>query len=202
MSLLKKASPDHPIHELFVNRWSPYAFSDQPVPGEDLRALFEAARWSASNFNEQPWRYIVATRKDPEEFERLLSCLDELNQPWAKTAPVLALGCAALKFARNGQPNTTAEHDLGAASTYLSMEATNRGLSVHQMAGILPDQAREVYRIPDGFRPLTALAIGYVGNPNTLPEKYKEVDLRPRQRKSLSEFVFGGQWGTTSDIAK
>ena len=202
MSLLKKASPDHPIHELFVNRWSPYAFSDQPVPGEDLRALFEAARWSASNFNEQPWRYIVATRKDPEEFERLLSCLDELNQPWAKTAPVLALGCAALKFARNGQPNTTAEHDLGAASTYLSMEATNRGLSVHQMAGILPDQAREVYRIPDGFRPLTCLAIGYVGNPNTLPEKYKEVDLKPRQRKSLSEFVFRGQWGTTSDIVK
>ena len=144
----------------------------------------------------------MATRKDPEEFERLLSCLDELNQPWAKTAPVLALGCAALKFARNGQPNTTAEHDLGAASTYLSMEATNRGLSVHQMAGILPDQAREVYRIPDGFRPLTALAIGYVGNPNTVPEKYKEVDLRPRQRKSLSEFVFGGQWGTTSDIVK
>jgi nitroreductase len=202
MSLLKKASPDHPIHELFVKRWSPYAFSDQAVPEEDLRALFEAARWSASNFNEQPWRYIVATRKEPEEFERLLSCLDELNQPWAKTAPVLALGCAALKFARNGQPNTTAEHDLGAASTYLSMEATNRGLSVHQMAGILPDRAREVYRIPDGFRPLTALAIGYVGNPNTLPGKYKEVDLRPRQRKSPSEFVFGGQWGTTSDVVK
>jgi len=202
MSLLKQASPDHPIHELFVKRWSPYAFSVQPVSEEDLRALFEAARWSASNFNEQPWRYIVATRKDPEEFERLLSCLHESNQPWAKTAPVLALGCAALKFTRNGQPNTTAEHDLGAASTYLSMEATKRGLSVHQMAGILPDRAREVYRIPDGFRPLTGLAIGYVGNPTTLPEKYKAVDLRPRQRKSLSEFVFGSQWGATSDIVK
>ena len=71
MSLLKQARPDHPIHELFVKRWSPCAFSDQPVPEEDLRALFEAARWSASNFNEQPWRYIVATRKNPEEFERL-----------------------------------------------------------------------------------------------------------------------------------
>ena len=103
MSLLKEASPDHPIHEPFVKRWSPYAFSGQPVPEEDLRALFEAARWSASNFNEQPWRYIVATRKDPQEFERLLSCLDELNQPWAKTAPVLALGCAAPKV-RPGRP--------------------------------------------------------------------------------------------------
>ena len=202
MSLLKKASPDHPIHELFVNRWSPYAFSDQPVPEEDLRALFEAARWSASNFNEQPWRYIVATRKDPEEFERLLSCLDELNQPWAKTAPVLALGCAALKFARNGQPNTTAEHDLGAASTYLSMEATHRGLSVHQMAGILPDRAREVYQIPDGFRPLTGLAIGYLGDPNALPEKYRQRDLSPRQRKPLIEIVFGSSWGEVPERLK
>ena len=68
MSLSKQASPDHAIHELFAKRWSPYAFSDRPVPEEDLRALFEAARWSASSFNEQPWRYIVATRKDPEGF--------------------------------------------------------------------------------------------------------------------------------------
>jgi nitroreductase len=96
-----------------VKRWSPPAFSDQPVPEEDLRALFEAARWSASNFNEQPWRYIVATQKYSEGFERLLSCLDESNQPWAKSAPVLALGCAALKFARTASPtpppSTTSE---------------------------------------------------------------------------------------------
>jgi len=62
MSHPKHASPDHPIHELFVKRWSPYAFSDQPVPEEDLRSLFEAARWSASSFNEQPWGYIVGTQ--------------------------------------------------------------------------------------------------------------------------------------------
>jgi nitroreductase len=129
MSLSKDASPDHPIHELFVKRLSPYAFSDRPVPEEDLCALFEAARWSASNYNEQPWRYIVATRKDPEGFERLLSCLDESNQPSAKSAPALALGCAALKLARNGQPNTTAEHYLGAASTYLSLEPTTAACS-------------------------------------------------------------------------
>jgi nitroreductase len=202
MSVSKYASPGHPIHELFVKRWSPYAFSDRAVTEEDRRALFEGARWSGSNYNEQPWRYIVATRKDPEGFERLLSCLDESNQRWAKSAPVLALGCTALKLARNGQPNTTAEHNLGAASTYLSMEATNRGLFVHQMAGILPDRAREVYQIPDGFRPLTGLAIGYVGNPNALPEKRKGYDLGPRQRQPLAEFVFGGRWGTTSDIVK
>src|SRR6185295_16246124 len=99
MSPSKDATPDHPIHELLVKRWSPYAFADKPVAEDDLRALFEAARWTASSYNEQPWRYIVATRKDPAEFERLLSCLVEGNQPWAKLAPVLALGCVALKFA-------------------------------------------------------------------------------------------------------
>ncbi len=202
MSLPKWASPDHPIHELLVKRWTPYAFSDRPVPEEDLRSLFEAARWSTSNYNEQPWRYIVATRADPEEFERLWSCLNEWNQPWAKAAPVLALGCTSLNFARNGQPNTAAEHDLGAASTYLTLEATARGLFVHQMIGILPDRARELYRIPDGFRPLTGLAIGFLGDPNTLPEVYKERDLGPRQRKSPAEFVFGGQWGVASDLVR
>ena len=184
MSHPKWASPDHPIHELFVQRWSPYAFSDRPVAAEDLRSLFEAARWSASSYNEQPWRYIVATSSNPEEFERLLSCLVEGNQPWAKAAPVLALGCMSLNFARNGKPNAAAEHDLGTASACLTVEATARGLFVHQMIGILPDRARELYGIPDGVRPLTGLAIGYLGDPNALPEKYKERDLAPRQRKT------------------
>jgi nitroreductase len=203
MSLPKQASPDHPIHELFVKRWSPYAFSDRPVPKEDLRSLFEAARWSTSSYNEQPWRYIVATKEDPEEFERLGSCLDDAwNQPWAKAAPVLALGCTSLTFARTGQPNTAAEHDLGAASACLTLEATARGLFVHQMIGIKPDRARELYRIPDGFRPLTGLAIGYLGDANTLPEKYKERDLGPRQRNSQAEFVFGGRWGVASVLVR
>jgi nitroreductase len=202
MSLPKWANPDHPIHELFVKRWTPYAFSERLVPDEDLRSLFEAARWSVSSYNEQPWRYIVATRADSEEFERLCSCLNEWNQPWAKAAPVLALGCTSLNFARNGQPNTAAEHDLGAASACLTLEATARGLFVHQMIGILPDRARELYRIPDGFRPLTALAIGFLGDPNALPEKYKERDLAPRQRKKTAQFVFGGRWGVASDLVR
>jgi hypothetical protein len=45
------------------------------------------------------------------------------------------------------------------------LEATDGGLFVHQMIGILPDRARELYRIPEGFRPLTGLAIGYAENP-------------------------------------
>src|SRR5690606_38745884 len=96
MSTIKHATPNHPIHELLARRWSPYAFADRPVSKEDLQSLFEAARWAPSSSNEQPWSYIVATRDEPQECARLLSCLVEGNQAWAQAAPVLAIGCASL----------------------------------------------------------------------------------------------------------
>jgi nitroreductase len=202
MNTQKHATPEHPIHELLVKRWSPYAFGDRAVSVDDLRSLFEAARWAASSYNEQPWRYIVATKADPAEFERLLSCLVEGNQGWAKAAPVLALGCTSLYFALNNKPNAAAIHDLGIASANLTLEATARGLFVHQMIGILPDKAREVYHIPESIQPMTGLAIGYPADPGTLPEKYRERDLAPRTRKPLAEFVFSGDWGTASSIVE
>ena len=196
----KKAVTDHPVHELIAGRWSPYGFADRPVSGEDLRSLFEAARWAASSYNEQPWRYVVASKDDPEEFQRLLSCLVEGNQGWAKQVPVLALGCVNLNFSRNGKPNAAAIHDLGIASANLSLEATERGLVVHQMIGILPDRAREVYGIPGGSQAVTALGIGYAADPDSLPEALKERDLAPRTRNPLAAFVFGGKWGDSSDL--
>jgi nitroreductase len=198
MNAQKQVTPDHPVHELITKRWSPYAFADRAVSDDDIRSLFEAARWAASSYNEQPWRYIMATRASADGFASLLSCLVEGNQPWAKAAPVLALGCTSLNFARTGQPNAAAIHDLGLASASLTLEATARGLLVHQMIGILPDRARELYGIPDGVQPLTALAIGYPGDPNTLPESYKPRDLAPRARKPLPEFVFSDRWGAPS----
>ena len=202
MNRHKQATPAHPVHDLIARRWSPYAFADRPVSDADLRSLFESARWAASSYNEQPWRYIVATQADPVAFDRLLSCLVEGNRAWAKAAPVLALGCVGLNFILNGKPNAAAEHDLGLASASLTFEATARGLDVHQMIGILPERAREVYRIPDGFRPLTGLAIGYAADPDTLPEKLRERDLAPRARRPLAEFIFGGEWSTASGLAE
>jgi hypothetical protein len=113
---------------------------------------------------------------------------------------VLALGCTRLNFTRNGKPNAAAVHDLGLASASLTVEATARGLFVHQMIGIVGDKAREVYRIPEDVQPKTALAIGYAGEGNSLPEAYRQRDLAPRQRKPLAEFVFGGPWGTASSL--
>src|SRR5436305_6189830 len=144
------ATTDHPINPLLAARWSPYAFDQRPVSREDLLSLFEAARWAPSSYNEQPWSYLVATREEPEEFARVLSCLVEGNQAWAKNAPVLALGCTSLRFARNDQPNAAALHDLGLSSGLLCVEATARGLGVHQMIGILPDRVRQLFQVPEG----------------------------------------------------
>jgi len=196
----KKASPDHPIHDLLAARWSPYAFDDRPIPDADLCSVFEAARWAPSSYNEQPWSYIVAKRENPEEFQALLSCLVEGNQVWAKAAPVLALGIVRLRFVRNDKANRAAVHDLGLAAGNLLVEATARGLYVHQMIGIVPEKARDIYKIPEGSEAWTALAIGYRGDANRLPGPLKERDLAPRQRKPLREFVFGRTWGNASPI--
>lgn len=194
----KKASTDYPIHELLAERWSPYAFADRPVLTADLRSLFEAARWASSSYNEQPWSYIVATKEESQQFQQILSCLVDGNQVWAKAAPVLALGIVNLKFARTGKNNRAAVHDLGLAAGNLLVEATARGLLVHQMIGILPDKAREIYEIPDGSEAWTGIAIGYWGDPMSLPDTLRQRDLTPRQRKPLSQFVFSGKWGNPS----
>jgi nitroreductase len=197
-----KATTAHPVHDLIASRWSPYAFDSRPVAAADLKSLFEAARWAASSYNEQPWSYIVATQADPQAFTTILSCLVEGNQAWAKSVPVLALGCTSLLFSRNQKPNAAAEHDLGLASANLCLEATARGLTVHQMIGILPDRAREVYKIPEGFEALTGLAIGYPGDPKQLPEAMRGRDAARTPRKALAEFVFGGAWGTAAAVVK
>src|SRR5438477_8308208 len=191
MNQIKEAAPDHPIHELIAKRWSPSGFADRAVSASDLCSLFEAARWAPSSYNEQPWNYIVATKEDPQAFTRVLSCLEPGNQTWAKTAPVLGIACTRLILAKNGKPNDAAHHDLGLAAGNICLEATARGLYVHQMIGILPHKVRETFHVPEGVQPLTALAIGYPADPNTLPDKLKQRDLAPRPRKALSEFVFG-----------
>ncbi len=196
----KTAKTKYPVHELLRRRWSPVAFSDRRVNPETIGSLLEAARWAPSSFNEQPWSFIIATKDDPTEYERLLSCLIEFNQQWARKAPVLMLTVASLKFARNQKDNRHAFHDVGLAAANLVVQATSLGLVVHQMAGILPDKAREVFGIPEGYEAVTGIALGYSGDAAKLDEKLRRREQAPRSRKPLEEFVFSARWGKKSPL--
>ena len=189
------APAEFPIHELVANRWSPRAFGDRDVSPEVLRSLFEAARWAPSSSNEQPWNFIVATRSNAENFNKALEPLVEFNVNWAKHAAVLGFAVSQLAFAKNKAPNRNAQYDTGAAMALLCIEATARGLFVHQMAGFDPDTAREVFNIPAGFDAVAAFAIGYPGDPASLPQPLRDRELAPRTRKPIREFVMTGQWG-------
>jgi nitroreductase len=191
----KPAPVDHPIHELIQRRWSPQAFSKRPVEPEAIHSMLEAARWAPSSYNEQPWYFIFARQEESEEFDRLLACLTPGNQIWARHAPVLMLAVAKLFFERNGKPNRHALYDLGQAVAYLTIQATAQGLFLHQMGGFDIDKARQTFGIPDGFEPVVAIAIGYYGDPDQLPEDLKSREQAPRRRRPLRDFIFAGKWG-------
>jgi nitroreductase len=196
----KQAETAYPIHDLLRRRWSPLAFSNQPVDSEKLCSLLEAARWAPSCFNEQPWSYIVATKDSPAEYDRLLSCLVEANQEWARLAPVLMLSVAKLYFERNGKDNRHALHDVGLASENLVIQAMAQGIFVHQMAGFDLDKARQLYSIPERYEPVAAFALGYPGDPDALSDNLQERERGTRIRKPLDAFVFSGSWGQPSSL--
>ncbi len=192
----KSADAQYPIIPLIEKRWSPRSFLDRAVEPEKLRSCLEAARWAASCFNEQPWRYIVAVSDDEPGFKRLADCLVPGNS-WARQAGVLIISVASMKFANNGNPNRHAFHDVGLATAHLVLQATELGLSVHQMAGFDRQKAREACSIPEDFDPVAFLAMGYAGEPDRLSDELKKRELAPRVRRSQTDFVFNGTWGAT-----
>lgn len=202
LTIAKTSAIEHPIEEVLQRRWSPLAFSDRAVEPEKLLSMLEAARWAASSYNEQPWSFIVATKDNPEEFNRLLSCLVEGNQEWAKNAPVLMLSVAKLYFELNGAENRHAFHDVGAAAANLATQATALGLEIHQMAGFDVPKAKELYGIVDGYEPVAAIALGYIGDPQILSERLQQREAAPRTRKPLQEFVFTGRWSQPSPLVE
>ncbi len=178
---------ESPLNDLIARRWSPRAFLNKPVEPETLRSLFEAARWAASCFNEQPWRFIVATKDHPAEFERVLGTLVPKNQEWAKTAWVLGISAAKKTFTHNGAPNRFGTHDAGAALANLMLQAESVGLYTHGMAGYDPEKARAEFGVPAEFDMCAAFAIGYIA-PGTQPPA-------TRTRRPLEEIVFGTTFG-------
>ena len=196
----KLAKPDHPILPVIAERWSPYAYDPRPVEREKLLSCLEAARWAASSYNEQPWTFILAERADAAAFAKVLDCLVEGNQAWAKNAGVLLLTVVARTFKKNGKPNAACEHDIGLAAGNLVLQATALGLQAHQMIGIVAAKVRAAYSVPDGHDPLTAIAIGYpaavaAGTTDPLAQR----DIAPRGRKALAETVVS-TWGQAAKL--
>lgn len=189
----KPAPTDLPLADPIRDRWSPRAFADRPVAMDKVHAVLEAARWAPSSSNQQPWRYVVARREDGPAFDALLACLNESNQRWAKHAPVLMLGFAK-RTTPTGKANFYAHHDLGAASVSMAIQAAAMGLQVHQMAGVLKDKMVETVGAPDDYEPMTGLALGWPGNPDTLPDDLAERERLPRERKDAADLFFAGTW--------
>lgn len=185
----KHAPNEAGVEDLIRQRWSPRAFSEKEVSAADLKAIFEAARWAASSYNEQPWRFLVGRRGD-ETYKKIFNSLVEFNQSWAKSAPVLVLSVAKKTFTDKDMPNRYALHDTGAATAYLGLQATARGLHTHSMAGFDPEQARASFAIPSDYEIGAVTAIGYFGDPHSLPDHMKKMELSPRERKPLAKFVF------------
>jgi len=192
----KYAATSPGVDELFRVRWSPRSFSSREVPDDILEAILDAGRWAASSYNEQPWRFIVFTRDDPEAFQNLVSVLMPFNQEWAKHAPVLILTAARKNFSHNENPNRYAMHDAGAALAYMMLQAAASGIQSHAMAGFDQAKAREVLGIPPEFEVGAVVAMGYPDLPEKLTNaQMKQQELAPRQRKPISELAFKGRWG-------
>lgn len=171
------------VIDLIKDRFSPYAFTDKQLTEKDVLTLFEAAGKAASAFNEQPWRFIYALKQDEEAFKTIHECLVEGNQGWTQGVAALVITVVSENFAKNGNQNNTAQHDLGLAVGNLSIQAQAMGLNVHQMSGIIPQNAIDKLNIPEGFVPVTAIALGYY-----------EGESGVKERKAIHEIAFKGSW--------
>lgn len=195
------AADIHPgVHELIKQRWSPRAFSDRMISDEDLVVLLEAARWASSSNNEQPWRFLVAKRSDVQSFDEFLNLLYPGNRIWARHAAVL-LFTAARKFGGQGKTeNRFALHDTGQAIAQLILQGTHLGIYGHALGGFDHDLARTVLKVPEDYDLGPGLALGYPGSLDYLSPELRTRELAARQRKPLSELVFGASWDVPASI--
>ncbi len=196
----KQAKTNYPIHPLLRDRWSPRAFASRSVETAKLCTVLEAARWSASGGNLQPWAFIIAQQdQEPAAFARMVACLGEGNAPWASQAPVLGITVAGL-YRRPDLLNRHAWHDVGLATQNLVTQATALDLYVHLMGGFSADKAREAFAIPPEYEAVTMFALGYLGDPSTLNDRQRESEAAPRTRRPLAEFVFSERWGESAPL--
>lgn len=196
MRQFETRTADHDIEPIFLQRWSPRAFTGESMPDEDLARIFEAARWAPSSFNAQPWRFIYA-RRDTGAWPTLLGLLSPNNQAWAQNAAVLMVAVSKATMRPPGRDEEVPSHshsfDCGAAWANLALQANSMGWHAHGMAGFdMPRAAREL-NVPDGYRVEAAIAIGRRGDKSSLPEALQARET-PNGRNPVAGFAFEGRF--------
>jgi nitroreductase len=190
-------TPDHPVEDIFVSRWSPRAFDRSEMPEADLKTILEAARWAPSAFNVQPWRFVYV-RRGEAGWDDLVALLNPFNRDWAQHASALVYLFSDTEIdGKDGKPNRangTHAFDAGAAWTHAALQATALGYHSHGMAGILKDEINERLGVPERYRPLIAFAIGRRGDVKELDESLQARET-PSGRMPLDEIAFSGSWG-------
>ena len=183
---------EHPIEPVFLERWSPRAFTGEAISESELRTMFEAARWAPSSFNSQPWRFVYA-RRDNAYWDKLLGLLIPFNQSWAKTASALvfAVSCDTMPGKDGPAPQRAHAFDTGAAWGALALQATFMGWHAHAMVGLDWDRVNGELNVPDGHHVQAAIAIGKKGPASMLPEALQAREA-PSPRNPLSTFLFEG----------
>jgi nitroreductase len=196
MTSVNSRSTDYLVDPLFLQRWSPRAFTGATMPEYDLLTILDAARWAPSAFNSQPWRFIYA-RRDTEHWPRLLGLLTESNQLWAKNASALIILVSKATMLPRGAdkevPSWSHSFDAGAAWCNLALQASLSGWAAHGMVGFDKERAAAELGVPDGYRIEAAIAIGKRGDKSLLPESLRARE-QPNDRTPLRELVGEGSF--------
>jgi nitroreductase len=178
------------ILEIIQERWSPYAFSSAPVEEYKLKAMFEAAGYAPSCNNEQPWAFVYSTQDEKEVFNDYVGFLNDGNKVWAKNAYALVISMARTRFSHNGKPNRHAFHDTGMAVSNLLLQALALDVYVHQMAGYSVEKVKDYFKLADDIEPVAMMAVGYLGDGNSLTPELLKRDEKRRPRRSVTEYVY------------
>jgi nitroreductase len=186
--MTRSALTSAPLHPLLSDRWSPRGFdSSHRLSERQLTSLLEAARWSPSANNAQPWRFVV-TERGEAAFERLVSVLSGNNRRWAGRASALLLVLAETAD-ETGAPRPYGLYDTGQAVAHLVTQAQAEGLSTHQMAGFDKAAAVAGFGIDPHLAPVVVIAVGLRQDEHGLPDDLAERESAPRQRLPLSELI-------------
>jgi len=187
---MKRAITQFPVIEEIKKRWSPRAFDiSKSITKDDMNTLLEAASWAPSAMNEQPWKYIVALKEDTQKFNAIASCLMDANAIWAKNASALVVSFAKLSYTATGKSNSAALHDTGMANQNMLLQAASMDIYTHVMGGFDKEKTKEVFKTDPDLQPVVIIALGFLGNPDDLPEALKVRELAARSRKNISEIV-------------